>query len=107
MTAKEADSWRYFFRVFGPVGHERWDLNAAVIAKAVVDGYADHEKYSPALKDFVPEFKFTEPLDEDDIQNELQNNALQDFEYLQRKFGNVAGASRSQLLGNTKQSGFI
>jgi hypothetical protein len=89
MTAKEAESWRYFFKVFGPVGHERFDLNAAIIAKAVVDGYADHEKYTPTLKDFVPEFKFTQPQEEDEFQEQLQHNALQDFEYLQRKFGLV------------------
>jgi hypothetical protein len=88
MTAQEADSWRCFFKVFGPVGHERFDVNAAIIAKAVVDGYADHEKYTPALKDFVPEFKFTQPQDEEEFQEQFQNNALQDFEYLQRKFGN-------------------
>ncbi|MDR2757616.1 MAG: hypothetical protein LBC20_18150 [Planctomycetaceae bacterium] len=89
MTAKEAQSWRCFFKVFGPVGHERFDLNAATIAKAVVDGYADHEKYTPSLEDFVPKFKFTRPLDEDEFQDELKTNALRDFEYLQRRFRGV------------------
>jgi hypothetical protein len=87
MSAKEALSWRYFFLIFGPVGHERFDRNFAIIAKAVVDGYIDHEKVETSLEDFEPKYKFVKPKDEEELAEELQKNAVNDFKFLMRQFG--------------------
>jgi hypothetical protein len=86
MSPEEVRHWRYFFAINGPVGDDRLDRNAAMIACTVARGYADREKWQPVDDDFVLKFKRTSTKKGIKAIEELVDPE-KDMETLERRFG--------------------
>ncbi|GHT26819.1 hypothetical protein FACS18942_04990 [Planctomycetales bacterium] len=71
MSAREAEAWKYFLRINGPVGSERLDWNFALLRKIIADVNTSAEERSPA-EDFLLKLESGGKKEE----NALVNNCL-------------------------------
>ncbi|MDR3183156.1 MAG: hypothetical protein LBT89_09615, partial [Planctomycetaceae bacterium] len=67
MSAREAASWRYFFYIHGPGGHERFDLNFAMLMHCITlsAGGERNDGEAFTIGDFLPKFDRKKPQSEE------------------------------------------
>lgn len=78
MTSQEFTELQAYEALTGPIGYERTDINAAIIAQTVANAHRRKRSRAFKIQDFIPEFKprRTEPIGTKELKIKLKQALL-------------------------------